>query len=111
MLVSGRIKSSVYLGQNEAPSNKLLFTSVFQLELNVSCPQIPLRTPASAIQKCSLLLCVSLKTSTGKAVLHSNEEQVALTRSYFCRVDVINGFCLLLASQPSRSKAAYSAVP
>jgi len=52
---------------------------------------------------------VSLKTSTGKAVLHSNEEQVALTPSYFWRVEVINGFCLLLVSQSSRSKPACSA--
>lgn len=53
--------------------------------------------------------CFLQKTSTGKAVLHSNEEQVAVTLSYFGRVEVINGFCLLLASQSSRSKTACSA--
>lgn len=39
-------------------------------------------------------------------MLHSNEQQVALTLSRCWRVEVINGFCLLLASQASRSKAA-----
>lgn len=34
MLASVTIKSSVCLGQNEDQSNKLLFTSIFQLELN-----------------------------------------------------------------------------
>lgn len=53
----------------------------------------------------SVLCCfVSLKTSTGKAVLHSSESQIAWMLSDFWRVEVMNGFCPPPASQSPRSK-------